>query len=119
MLQFWALRLRHVLFVSDSAASCERLRAALPSLACVWSSRIPRTKPRNGGICNKLFWDMRFYFYHVRKDIVARCAVDLGLNVLQARPLSPLWSGCCGRCCSYHCCCRSSSSSCCSTCARC
>ena len=115
MLQLWALRLRHVLFVSDSAASCESLRTALPSLACVWSSRIPCTKPHNGGICNKLYWDMRFYFYHVRKDIVTRCAVDLGLNVLQARPpLSPLWSGCYGRRCSY-----SSSSFCCPTCASC
>ena len=45
-LQFYAMRLRHVLFVSDSAASCDRLRAGLPSLACVWSSRVPRTKPQ-------------------------------------------------------------------------
>lgn len=82
-LQFYAMRLRHVLFVSDTAESCERLRAGLPELACVWSSRVPRTKPDNGGGCVKRFWDMRFYFYDVRKHMVSMLAGELGMNVLQ------------------------------------
>jgi hypothetical protein len=82
-LQFYALRLRHVLFVSDSAHSCERLRAGLPELACVWSSRVSRSKPRVDGECVKRFWDMRFYFYDVRKHLVAQLAGELGVNVLQ------------------------------------
>lgn len=45
VLQLWALRLRHTLYISDSASSCARLRSALPSLACVWSSSIRTTKP--------------------------------------------------------------------------
>ena len=60
VLQFYALRLHHVLYISDSAASCARLREALPSLACVWSSRIKSTKPENGGLCVKLYWGVRF-----------------------------------------------------------
>ena len=83
ILQFYAMRIRHVLFVSDTANSCERLRAGLPELACVWSSRVPRTKPQNGGGCVKRFWDMRFYFYDVRKHMVSMLAGELGLNVLQ------------------------------------
>ena len=31
----------------------------------------------------KRFWDMRFYFYDVRKHIVAQLAGELGVNVLQ------------------------------------
>jgi hypothetical protein len=83
VLQFYALRLRHVLFVSDSARSCERLRAGLPGLACVWSSRVSRTKPQNDGGCVKRFWDMRFYFYDVRKHLVSVLAGEMGFNVLQ------------------------------------
>ena len=83
VLQFYALRLRHVLFVSDTAESCQRLRRGLPELACVWTSRVPRTKPQNNGGCVKRFWDMRFYFYDVRKHIVAQLAGGLGVNVLQ------------------------------------
>ena len=82
-LQFYALRLAHVLFVSDSAKSCDRLRAGLPDLACVWSSRVPHTKPQNGGGCVRRFWDMRFYFYDVRKHLVSQLAGELGVNVLQ------------------------------------
>ena len=63
VVQFYALRLRHVLYVSDSRASCERLRAGLPGLACVWSSRISAAKPNHTGLCVKRYWDMRFYFY--------------------------------------------------------
>ena len=120
VLQFWALRLRHTLFVSDSAArqpprralgrlcrrptspplpffSCARLRRTVPQLACVWSSSIgalqlhvrsqaisPRfrcpshvtapSRPNNQGLCNRKHWDLRFYFYHVRKALVARLA---------------------------------------------
>lgn len=83
ILQFYALRLRHVLFVSDSPDSCANLRQALPELACVWTSRVPRTKPQNGGGCVKRFWDMRFYFYDVRKHLVSVIAGELGVNVLQ------------------------------------
>ncbi len=83
VLQFWALRLRHVLYVSDSRASCERLRAGLPELACVWSSRISTARPNHTGVCVRKYWDMRFYFYDIRKDLVARLAVEEGVNVLQ------------------------------------
>jgi hypothetical protein len=51
VLQLWALRLRHTLYVSDSATSCARLRSVLPSLACVWSSSIPTTKPQVKSEC--------------------------------------------------------------------
>ena len=83
VLQFYALRLAHVLFVSDSAESCSRLATSLPQLACVWTSRVSRQKPDNAGGCVKRFWDMRFYFYDVRKHIVAQLAGELGFNVLQ------------------------------------
>ncbi len=81
--QFYAMRIHHVLYVSDSARSCETLRGGLPSLACVWSSEINATKPANNGLCNKRFWDMRFYFYVVRKRMVVHLAIELGYNVLQ------------------------------------
>ncbi len=84
VMQFYALRLRHVLFVSDSRQSCEALRRGLPSLRCVYTSRVPRTKPQNGGGCVKRFWDMRFYFYDVRKHLLMLLAVEHGLNVLQS-----------------------------------
>jgi len=77
VLQFWALRLRHTLFVSDSAASCARLRRTVPQLACVWSSSIAPSRPNNQGLCNRKHWDLRFYFYHVRKALVARLAAAL------------------------------------------
>ena len=83
VLQFYALGLDHVLFVSDSAASCHRLAAAVPQLACVFDSRVPRTRPKNGGKCVKMFWDMRFYFYDVRKHVISKLAGELGYNVLQ------------------------------------
>ena len=51
VMQLYALRLHHVLYISDSAAACAKLRSALPSLACVWSSRINSTKPEHGGLC--------------------------------------------------------------------
>ena len=84
VLQMYAMRLQHVLYVSDSPASCAKLNLAVGGqLACVWSSRIIKSKPVNDGGCTKKYWDMRFYFYDIRKDIVARLAVDLGINVLQ------------------------------------
>ena len=79
----YAMRLYQVLYVSDSPSSCIKLRFAVPGLACVWSSSIGKTKPQNDGGCNRKYWDMRFYFYDIRKEIVARLAVDLGMNVLQ------------------------------------
>ena len=45
VLQLYALKLHHVLYVSDSAESCAALRRAVPSLACVWSSMINASKP--------------------------------------------------------------------------
>eukprot|EP00967_Tisochrysis_lutea_P142121 scaffold262142_cov37-Tisochrysis_lutea.AAC.1 len=51
VLQFWALRLRHTLYVSDSGESCAKIRSALPDLACVWSSSIPTTKPHVTSEC--------------------------------------------------------------------
>ena len=83
VIQFYAMRLRHVLYVSDSRRSCENLRAGLPGLACVWSSRITTARPNHTGICVKKYFDMRFYFYDIRKEMVARLAVDEGMNVLQ------------------------------------
>ncbi|KAL1498475.1 hypothetical protein AB1Y20_013800 [Prymnesium parvum] len=83
VLQFYSLRLQHVLYISDSRSSCERLQGVIPSLACVWSSRINATKPKNGGLCVQLYWGYAFYFYDLRKHYIARLAVELGLNVLQ------------------------------------
>ena len=83
VMQLYALRLHHVLYISDSAAACARLRSALPSLACVWSSRINSTKPKNGGLCAEKYWGFAFYFYDLRKHYAARLAVELRINVLQ------------------------------------
>ena len=83
VMQLYALRLHHVLYISDSAAACHRLRSALPSLACVWSSRISNTKPKNGGICIEKHWSFAFYFYVIRKHYAQRMAIELGINVLQ------------------------------------
>jgi len=83
VLQLHALRLHHVLFISDSNASCYGLRAALPSLACVWSSRLPTTKPPNAGIAVELYWSYAFYFYDIRKHYLAELTIELGVNVLQ------------------------------------
>ncbi|KOO25999.1 hypothetical protein Ctob_012854 [Chrysochromulina tobinii] len=78
-----ALRLHHILYLSDSSASCAALRLALPEVACVWSSRINATKPRDAGLCVQLYWGFAFYFYDLRKHYLARMAVELGINVLQ------------------------------------
>ena len=83
VMQLYALRLHHVLYISDSAAACARLRSALPSLACVWSSRINSSKPKNGGLCAEKYWGFAFYFYDLRKHYAARLAVELRINVLQ------------------------------------
>ena len=83
VMQLYALRLHHVLYISDSAMACDRLRAALPSLACVWSSRINNTKPEHGGLCVEKHWSFAFYFYDVRKHYAARLAIELRVNVLQ------------------------------------
>ena len=83
VLQFYALKLHHVLYVSDSAESCSRLRRAVPSLACVWSSLINASKPSHGSVCVKKYWDMRFFFYNLRKHYLMRLTSELGLNVLQ------------------------------------
>ena len=81
--QLRALRLHHILFISDSAASCASLRAGDPHLACVWSSRIKASKPQHDGICVGKHWSFAFYFYDLRKHYAARMTIDLGLNVLQ------------------------------------
>ena len=39
--------------------------------------------PKPGGGCVRRFWDMRFYFYDVRKHMVSQLAGELGVNVLQ------------------------------------
>ena len=81
--QFRSLKLHHVLYLSDGHSSCERLRTVDPQLACVWSSFINTSRPRHAGVCVARYWDMRFYFYDIRKHLVARLAADLGYNVLQ------------------------------------
>jgi hypothetical protein len=83
VMQLHALRLHHVLFISDSNASCHALRAALPRLACVWSSRLPTSQPPNAGLAVQRFWGFAFYFYNLRKHYLAKMAIELGLNVLQ------------------------------------
>ena len=83
LMQLRALNLHHVLYLSDSAASCAALRLAMPTVACVWSSRIPATKPKNGGLCVQLYWGYAFYFYDLRKHYAARMATELSINVLQ------------------------------------
>ena len=50
VLQLYALRLRHVLYVSDSEAACKRLQRAVPSLACAWSSSINTSKPTHDSV---------------------------------------------------------------------
>ena len=83
VLQFYALGLRHVLYISDSADACTRLRRAVPSLACAWSSVLNRSKPTHGSVLVQKWWDMRFYFYNVRKHVLSRLTSELGYNVLQ------------------------------------
>ena len=67
VLQLYALRIRHVLYMSDGPEACARLRRAVPSLACAWSSVINTSKPTHDSVLVKKWWDMRFYFYNVRK----------------------------------------------------
>jgi len=83
VLQLRALGLHHVLFLSDSPASCLSMRGALPGIACVWSSRLPKTMPANPGLCAKMYWGYAFYFYDLRKHYAARLAIEFGVNVLQ------------------------------------
>ena len=83
LMQLRALQLHHVLYLSDSAASCAALRHAMPEVACVWSSRIPATKPKVGGLCVQLYWGYAFYFYDLRKHYLARMAIEMSINVLQ------------------------------------
>ncbi|EOD35016.1 hypothetical protein EMIHUDRAFT_455458 [Emiliania huxleyi CCMP1516] len=83
VLQLRALGLHHVLFLSDSPASCLSMRGALPDIACVWSSRLPKTMPANPGLCAKMYWGYAFYFYDLRKHYAARLAIEFGVNVLQ------------------------------------
>ena len=60
VLQLRSLGLDNVLLLSDSSSSCRRLRDhGMPSLSCVWSSRIPTTRPQHDGLCVSLYWDMR------------------------------------------------------------
>ena len=84
VLQFHALGHSNVLFVSDTAKSCELLRMGVRDLKCVWSSRVPTTRPPHDGLCMKRFWDMRFFFYDVRKTLLWKLTVDHGVNVLQS-----------------------------------
>ncbi|KAL1515884.1 hypothetical protein AB1Y20_002499 [Prymnesium parvum] len=101
VLQFYALKLHHVLYVSDSAAACATLRRGVPSLACVWSSSINATKPAADSVLIRKWWDMRFYFYNVRKRTLMRLSAELGYDVLQtdtdvawfANPYPALQSG--------------------------
>ena len=105
VLQLYALRIRHVLYMSDGPAACARLRRAVPSLACAWSSIINTSKPKHDSVLVKKWWDMRFYFYNVRKHMISRLAGDLGYNVLQtdtdvawfANPFPALKAGVIGR----------------------
>ena len=83
VLQFYALRLRHVLYVSDGPDACQRLQRAVPTLACAWSSVINTSKPTHDSVLVKKWWDMRFYFYNVRKHMLSRLAGELGYNVIQ------------------------------------
>jgi hypothetical protein len=84
VLQLYALRIRHVLYMSDGPAACARLRRAVPSLACAWSSVINTSKPAHDSVLVRKWWDMRFYFYNVRKHVLSRLAGELGYNVLQS-----------------------------------
>ena len=68
VLQFRDLGHDNVLYLSDSPHSCERLRTGVADLKCVWSSRIPTTRPPHNGLCVKKFWDMRFFFYDLRSE---------------------------------------------------
>ena len=83
VLQFYALRLRHVLYVSDGPDACVSLRRAVPTLACAWSSVLNTSKPTHDSVLVKKWWDMRFYFYNIRKHMLSRLAGELGYNVLQ------------------------------------
>ena len=78
-----ALRIRHVLYMSDGPEACARLRRAVPTLACAWSSIINTSKPAHDSVLVRKWWDMRFYFYNVRKHILSRLAGELGYNVMQ------------------------------------
>ena len=71
VLQLYALRIRHVLYISDSRDACNRLREAVPTLACAWSSVINTSKPTHDSVLVKKWWDMRFYFYNVRKHMLS------------------------------------------------
>ena len=82
LMQFRALRLHHILYLSDSTESCASVRLALPEVACVWSSRISPTKPKHGGLCVQLYWGYAFYFYDLRKHYTTRITSELGINVL-------------------------------------
>ena len=83
VLQLYALRIRHVLYMSDGPAACARLRHAVPTLACAWSSVVNTSKPTHDSVLVKKWWDMRFYFYNVRKHLLSRLAGELGYNVMQ------------------------------------
>ena len=104
VLQFYALRVRHVLYMSDGPAACHQLRRAVPSLACAWSSILNTSKPAHDSVLVRKWWDMRFYFYNVRKHMLSRLAGELGYNVLQtdtdvayfANPFPALKSGALG-----------------------
>ena len=44
---------------------------------------INTSKPQHDSVLVKKWWDMRFYFYNVRKHMLSRLAGELGYNVLQ------------------------------------
>ena len=74
-----------MLLLSDSRASCDRFAVAVASrLACVHTGSRTRAPTHNASVWRGV-WAPKFYFYHARKWLLARLAVDLGLNVLQAR----------------------------------
>ena len=73
----------HVLHLSDSRASCEKLRKYDGRINCVWSSRVPKHMPLPPSECMRAYYDMRFFFYDVRKRAISDL-LDLGYNVLQS-----------------------------------
>lgn len=69
---------KHVLMLADSWETCT-LKVGMP---CSWSSRVLRARPSES-LTMKQFWDWRFKFYYVKKQLMANL-VRGGYSVLQA-----------------------------------
>ncbi len=81
VLSFRAMRLRHMLILAPERATCERLWAVLPSLACVWwPSQFAR--PRPDSLYNTQFSRRALAFFEARKVLLERLVVRHRLNVL-------------------------------------